>query len=78
MSRLVVDASAGVKWFLPEAGTADALRLQKPAHAKCVPAASLAQPNRQGHGARTCSGHMGSVLGLSVGGRTTTDLAVGV
>jgi predicted nucleic acid-binding protein len=38
MSRFVVDASAGVKWFLPEPGTADALRLQQPIHELHVPA----------------------------------------
>ena len=38
MSRFVVDASVGVKWFLPEPGTADAIRLQDPAHELHVPA----------------------------------------
>jgi predicted nucleic acid-binding protein len=37
MSRYVVDASAGVKWFLPEPGTADAVRLQNPAFELHVP-----------------------------------------
>jgi predicted nucleic acid-binding protein len=37
MSRFVVDASVGVKWFLPEPGTDDALRLQDPAHDLHVP-----------------------------------------
>jgi predicted nucleic acid-binding protein len=37
MSRFVVDASAGVKWFLPEPDAADALRLQNPAHELHVP-----------------------------------------
>jgi predicted nucleic acid-binding protein len=38
MSRFVVDASVGAKWFLPEPGAADALRLQDPAHELHVPA----------------------------------------
>jgi len=38
MSRFVVDASAGAKWFLPEAGSQDAARLQDPAHELHVPA----------------------------------------
>ena len=38
MSRFVVDASVGAKWFLPEPGTADAVRLQDPAHELHVPA----------------------------------------
>jgi predicted nucleic acid-binding protein len=38
MSRFVVDASVGVKWFLPEPGTADAVRLQNPSHELHVPA----------------------------------------
>jgi predicted nucleic acid-binding protein len=37
MTRFVVDASAGVKWFLPEPGTADAVRLQNPAYELHVP-----------------------------------------
>ena len=37
MSRYVVDASAGVKWFMPEPGAADAARLQDPAHELDVP-----------------------------------------
>jgi predicted nucleic acid-binding protein len=38
MSRFVVDASVGVKWFLPEPGAAEAARLQDPAHELHVPA----------------------------------------
>jgi predicted nucleic acid-binding protein len=37
MSRFVVDASVGVKWFLPEPGAADAARLQAPAHELHIP-----------------------------------------
>ena len=38
MSRFVVDASVGVKWFLPEPGAADALRLQSTTMQLHVPA----------------------------------------
>ncbi|MBI3462060.1 MAG: type II toxin-antitoxin system VapC family toxin [Planctomycetes bacterium] len=37
MSLYVVDASVGIKWFLPEAGAADALRLQDAHHELHVP-----------------------------------------
>jgi predicted nucleic acid-binding protein len=40
MSRFVVDASVGAKWFLPEPGAADAVRRQDPAHELHVPAFS--------------------------------------
>jgi predicted nucleic acid-binding protein len=38
MSLYVVDASAAIKWILPEPGSADALRLQDPAHELHAPA----------------------------------------
>jgi predicted nucleic acid-binding protein len=38
MSRYVVDASVGVKWFLPEPGAIEAARLQDPANELHVPA----------------------------------------
>jgi predicted nucleic acid-binding protein len=37
MSVYVVDASVAVKWFLPESGAADALRLQDPQHTLHAP-----------------------------------------
>jgi len=37
MNPFVVDASVGVKWFLPETGSADAVRLQSPNHELHVP-----------------------------------------
>jgi predicted nucleic acid-binding protein len=38
MSVYVVDASVGIKWFVPEVATADALRLQASKHELHVPA----------------------------------------
>ena len=37
MSPFVVDASAGIKWYVPEIYDADARRLQAPAHELHVP-----------------------------------------
>lgn len=37
MSLYVIDASAGVKWFVPEVDSDAALRLQDPAHQLHVP-----------------------------------------
>jgi predicted nucleic acid-binding protein len=38
MSLYVVDASAAIKWILPEPGWNDALRLQDPSHEQHAPA----------------------------------------
>jgi len=38
MSVFVVDASVGLKWFVPEVHSPDALRLQDPTHQLHVPA----------------------------------------
>jgi predicted nucleic acid-binding protein len=40
MSLFVVDASVGVKWFVPEADAAFAQRLQDPAHELHIPTSS--------------------------------------
>jgi predicted nucleic acid-binding protein len=37
MSAFVVDASVGIKWYVPEVYDADARRLQAPAHELHVP-----------------------------------------
>jgi predicted nucleic acid-binding protein len=37
MSASVVDASVGIKWYVPEVYDADAKRLQAPAHELHVP-----------------------------------------